>query len=178
MPAKIIPRELSADQTTLRNRSRRIVAGLADLGITHAVGLPDNSTAIIFELLDSHPGIQLVPVCREGEAWAIAAGLWVGGKEPVVIIQNTGFLESGDALRGTAVEMTIPLLALMNYRGYHTRSKSDPDSVDSAASFFEPTLRAWKIPYHFLEENKETDVLQSARKEATNLRRPVALLMT
>lgn len=178
MPAKILPRESGGDPAKLRSRSQRIVRGLVDLGITHAVGLPDNTTRIVFELLDSYPTVKVVPVCREGEAWAIASGLWVGGKKPLVIIQNTGFLESGDALRGTAVEMGIPLLALMDYRGRHTLSSSDPASIDSAASFFEPTLRAWRIPYHFLEDQKETDVLQSAQREANRRGRPVAVLMS
>ena len=49
--------------------------------------------------LHATPGLTLVRVCREGEAWAIAAGLWIGGARPLVVIQNTGLFESGDSLR-------------------------------------------------------------------------------
>ena len=177
MPANVIPREFSGDATELRLRSERIVDALVELGMTHAVGVPDNATRIVYELLEQHPAVQVVPVCREGEAWAIASGLWVGGKQPVVIIQNTGFLESGDALRGTALEMGVPLVALMDYRGYHTLSSSDPDQVDSAARLFEPTMRAWQLPYRFLEDGKELEVLTAARDDARNSRRPAAVLM-
>ncbi len=34
--------------------------------------------------------LQVVPVCREGESFAIALGLIIGGKTPAVLIQNTG----------------------------------------------------------------------------------------
>src|SRR5437870_1903755 len=57
---------------------------------------------------------------RGGEAFAIASGLWVGGRVPVVLIQNTGLLETGDALRGTAMRMRVPLVCLVTYRGHAT----------------------------------------------------------
>ncbi len=177
MAVKVISREFKGDAQALRSRSQRIVGALLDLGVTHAVGVPDNVTRVIYELLDAEARVTVVPVCREGEAWAIAGGLWVGGKEPVVIIQNTGFLESGDALRGTVIEMGVPLLVLMDYRGHHTLSKTS-GQVDSAARFFEPTLRAWELPYRFLEQGKEADALDGALQEARRLRRPSAVLMT
>ena len=175
MPIKVIAREFTGDATGLRQRSQRIVTGLIDLKFTHAVGVPDNATRLVYELLESSRSIQVVPVCREGEAWAIASGLWLGGRQPVVIIQNTGFLESGDALRGTAFEMHVPLVALMDYRGHHTLDKEDGDS---AAHFFEPTLRAWQLPYHFLADGQEADTLGQALDQTRRLERPVAVLMT
>ena len=178
MPAKVIARESTADETTLRQRAERVVGALVELGTTHVIGVPDNATRLIYELLEAKKQTQVVLVCREGEAWAVASGLWVGGRKPVVIIQNTGFLESGDALRGTAMEMAVPLLAIINYRGRHTLKNNDPDTVDSAARLFEPTLRAWQVPYHFLEEGREGDILRGADKQAHELRRPVPVLMT
>lgn len=174
MPAKVVPRTFTGNEATLQQRSVRIVQALIDLGVTHVVGVPDNATRLIFVMLDQDSSIQVVSVCREGEAWAIASGLWVGGKYPVVIIQNTGFLESGDALRGTAIEMGVPLLAIIDYRGHQTLGKPN---MDSAASFFEPTLRAWQIPYQFLKDEKESEIIRSAQREAYALERPVAVLM-
>ena len=62
-------------------------------------------------------------------------GLYVGGKQPVVLIQNTGFLESGDAIRGTAVNMEIPLVSIIGYRGYQTLRPESNLHPDSAATF-------------------------------------------
>jgi sulfopyruvate decarboxylase TPP-binding subunit len=176
VPAKVIPREFSGDAATLRQQSQRIVDALIELGTTHAVGVPDNATRIVYELLEAEPRVQVVPVCREGEAWAIASGLWAGGREPVVIIQNTGLFESGDALRGTAIEMGVPLLAVMDYRGHHTLG-GPADAIDSAAAFFEPTLRAWQVPYHFLEDHEEVRIMADAKREAEKRGGPVAVLM-
>ena len=174
MQYRIIARESTGDTPLLRERSERIVEALHGIGMTHAVGLPDNTTSIIFELLESDPHIQLIPVCREGEAWAIASGLWVGGKSPMVIMQNTGFLESGDALRGTAREMGAPLVALMDYRGYKSLGR---EGADSAASYFEPTLRAWGVPYFFLEDGEERRVIEWAQRRAHAIEGPVGVIM-
>jgi len=75
-------------------------------GMTHIVGVPDNGTAEIFALAAEHGDVGLLTVTREGEALAVASGLWIGGKEPVVVIQNTGLLESGDSLRLVRVAHT------------------------------------------------------------------------
>jgi len=173
----VLVREFTGDESRSRERSERIVAVLIDLGITHVVGVPDNVTRLIFETLTADPRVAVVPVCREGEAWAIASGLWVGGCSPVVIIQNTGFLESGDALRGTATDMGIPLLVLMDYRGFKTLGKTD-GREDSVARLFEPTMRAWEMPYEFLDEGNERAVLKGVFRNAVETQRPAAVILT
>src|SRR5215217_2400608 len=100
--------------------ARLIIEQLSSCGITHVVALPDNTSKALLEALSGQGEIRVVSVTREGEAWAVAAGLWMGGGSPAVLMQNTGFLESGDALRGTAMRMRIPLLCLLTYRGYAT----------------------------------------------------------
>ena len=55
------------------------------------------------------PDFLIIPVCIEGEAMAVATGLWVGGAKPVVLIQNTGLFESGDSIRGINIDMAIPI---------------------------------------------------------------------
>ncbi len=76
----------------------RLLEALVGEGMTHLVGLPDTIWSALIDATEAHSGTRYVPVTREGEAFALAAGLWVGGAEPVVVVQNTGLLESGDSL--------------------------------------------------------------------------------
>ena len=92
-------------------QARLIVDELKRQHVTHVVGLPDNTSKALFEMLHVERDLRVLSVTREGEAFAIAAGLWAGGATPLVLIQNTGLLESGDGLRGTAMRMRIPLVA-------------------------------------------------------------------
>ena len=43
----------------------------------------------------------------------------MGGKKPVVLIQNTGMMESGDSIRGLALDINLPLVMLIGYRGWN-----------------------------------------------------------
>src|SRR5262249_1969891 len=80
---------------TARLQAASVRDELARCGVTHIVWLPDSETGFLYKAILESP-ITLVPVCREGESMAIAAGLIMGGKRPVILIQSTGFFESGD----------------------------------------------------------------------------------
>ncbi len=173
-------------------QARLIVEELKKCGVTHVVGLPDNSSAALFSLLARDSQIRLIKVTREGEAFAVASGLWIGGVTPVVLIQNTGFLESGDSFRGTALRMRIPLLCLITYRGHGLSGErpagASPDQwevdwlsrpdLDSVALVTEPTLRAWGLPFDFLHDDADMSRISSAFDRARLESRPVALLVT
>ena len=173
-------------------QARLVLEQLKGCGVTHVVSLPDNSSAALFSLLARDAKVRLVTVSREGEAWAVASGLWIGGASPVVLIQNTGFLESGDGLRGTALRMRIPLLCLITCRGYTKDGKAPVDreadqleiewlsrpDLDSAALLTEPTLRAWGLPYGFLRDDADLPGISEAFRRAEAESRPIALLVT
>ena len=142
-------------------------------GVTHVVWLPDSETNFMYERMVAEPALDLVPVCREGETMPIAAGLWVGGKKPVVLIQNTGLFESGDSVRGLALDINLPLVMMIGYRGW-SRHGVTPDS---AARYTEPILNAWGINYYLVETDDDVDRISLAFEEAERLSRPVACLM-
>ena len=96
------------------------------MGVTHVVWLPDSETSFLYEEMVADPSLHLVQVAREGESIGVALGLWVGGKKPVVLIQNTGLFESGDSVRSLAVDSSLPIVLMVGYRGY-TRHGVTPD---------------------------------------------------
>ncbi|MGH2350264.1 MAG: hypothetical protein ACRDJN_01450, partial [Chloroflexota bacterium] len=51
-----------------------VIGALKRCGITHLVWLPDSEAGFLYEALRRDPDITLVPVCREGEAMAVALG--------------------------------------------------------------------------------------------------------
>ena len=142
-------------------------------GVTHVVWLPDSETDFMYNEMVSDPKFKMVPVSREAESMAVAAGLWVGGQRPMVIIQNTGLLESGDSIRGLTVDIEFPLVMLIGYRGW-TRNGS---MTDSAGRLTEPTLDAWGVRYHLIETDADAGRISTAFEEAQRTQRPVACLM-
>ena len=170
-------------------QARSVLQELKKQHISHIIGLPDNSSAGFFQLASRDEDVKSIFVTREGEAFAIAAGLWLGGKRPVILIQNTGLLESGDGLRGTALRMRVPLVCLITYRGYHKRGHDrvtppfearvlDRADLDSAALVTEPTLKAWGVPYYLLHDEGGLAVIPEAFSRAGRCSQPVAVLIT
>jgi len=172
--------------------AKSVLQELKVCGVTHIVGLADNASAALVALLAEPDSVRFIGVTREGEAFALASGLWIGGKTAAVVIQNTGFLESGDGLRGTAQRMRVPLVCLITYRGYGgIRDRSaypEPNrqsieelsraDLDSAAVVTEPTLNAWNVPFDFLETEADLFKIGQAFSRAEKESRPVALLVT
>jgi len=150
-----------------------VVAELKKNNISHVVWLPDSETNFMFQLLTNEPTLDLVPVCREGETMAIAAGLWVGGKRPIVLIQNTGIFEAGDSIRGLGLDVNQPLVMLVGYRGWSRHGLTK----DSAARFIEHILHAWGITYYLIETDEDADRISLAIEEAERTSKPVAVLV-
>ena len=153
--------------------ARRVIQELKTCGITHVVWLPDTETRFMYEALAADPQLTLIPICREGEALGIATGLWLGGKKPVVINQNTGFFESGDSIRGLGLDLNLPFLLLIGYRGWHREGPI----TDSAAKFLEPVLKAWGIYYYLVEHDSDVAKISRAYREAQEMGKPVAVLI-
>ena len=125
------------------------VATLTELGISHVVWVPDTTLGQWDEALRAALGIELVQVCREGEAWAVAAGLYLGGKQPIVVIQCTGLFESGDALRNVVHDYQLPIYGLIGYRSYLNASSLPGDTC---LKFTEPIVEAWGLDTVFLKD--------------------------
>lgn len=143
-------------------------------GVTHVVWLPDSETNWLYQLMVADPSLTLIPVSREGQAISTAAGLVVGGKKPVVLIQNTGLLESGDSIRGWGLSLNTPLVMMIGYRGWTRHGVNRPSDV---AKFTEPILHALGINYYLIENNDDASRISVAFKESEEMRRPVAVLV-
>ncbi len=155
-------------------RAEGVVEQLRRCGITHVVWLPDTESKFMYDAIQAEPSLTLVPVCREGETMAIACGLYIGGKNPVVLIQNTGFFESGDSIRGICLDLKLPLLIMIGYRGWEGEGVP---MKDSAGVFLEPILKTWSIPYYLVEDNSHAGRIAEAYQETKRIGGPVAVLV-
>ena len=150
-----------------------VLAQIKANGVTHVVWLPDSETNWLYLLMKADPTIELIPVSREGAAFSTAAGLSVGGKNPIILIQNTGLMESGDSLRGWAIGMNIPVVLMVGYRGYTRHGVIQ----DTAATYTERFLNAFDVDYYLIENSEDAERITIAFNEAERTQRPVAVLV-
>jgi sulfopyruvate decarboxylase TPP-binding subunit len=139
-----------------------IVDVLRQMETTHVVALPDSTLGLWEDDLLAAGTPKLIRVCREGEAWAIAAGLYLAGARPIVMIQCTGLFESGDSLRNAIHDYKLPLFALIGYRSYLSQTMLPNDS---ARTYTEPIVRAWQIDYRLVDvPEKKPEIVEHYRR--------------
>jgi len=148
---------------------------IKDLGFTDVVSIPDGESRYLYQALIDDPEIEVYLPTREGEGIALAAGLWVGGRHPLVVLQNTGLMEAGDALRGCGIGPSIPLLLLVGWRGYPGASIG-AQPIDSAYPYTEPLLRAWEIPHRRLMSEEDLGMIGEMAAVAAGTSKPAAVV--
>jgi sulfopyruvate decarboxylase TPP-binding subunit len=129
---------------------------LESLAVTHVVTVPDSTIGQWQDAIERRGATKLVRVCREGEAWQVAAGLYMGGANPLIMIQCTGLFESGDALRNAVHDWKLPLFAIVGYRSYLNQETLPGDTC---LVFTEPTLDAWRIDYQLITAASQFGVI-------------------
>jgi sulfopyruvate decarboxylase TPP-binding subunit len=152
-----------------------VAAAFKECGITHVVWIPDSELGTWEPALLAEPDLRLIRVCREGEAIAVAAGMHLGGRRPIVLMQCTGFFEAGDAFRNIIHDLKLPLFFVIGVRSYYAHQQGA--TADSCPIFMEPVLQAWKVPYVTLDRrHTAADLMAAYRQAAADQRAGVALL--
>lgn len=141
--------------------------------VTDVVWLPDSETNWLYLLMKAEPTLRLVGVSREGHACSIAAGLSAGGRTPVILIQNTGLMESGDSIRGWLLGLDIPVVLMVGYRGWTRHGVNK----DTAATYTERFLHAFGLNYYLVESDADASRISIAFEEAASTKRPVVVLI-
>jgi sulfopyruvate decarboxylase subunit alpha len=150
------------------------VARIESLGFTHVLLIPDSESRLLYDAVQ-RSALPLITPCREGESIAIAAGLWTGGRKPLVVLQNTGLMEAGDALRGCGLGPKVPLRMMVGWRGYGgAMAKRMP--IDSAYTYTEPLLAAWGIPWWPVMSDDDLPALATMDRKAEETSLPAAVV--
>jgi sulfopyruvate decarboxylase TPP-binding subunit len=154
-----------------------VVAAFTSCGITDVVWIPDSELGRWHADLSRAASLRLIRVCREGEAIAVAGGLCLGGRKPIVLIQCTGLFEAGDSLRNQVHDLKLPLFFIIGVRSYFARQKDGPACVDTCPLYTEPILQAWGLRYQLLDKDATADDLAAAYRQAQAERRAGAVLL-
>jgi sulfopyruvate decarboxylase TPP-binding subunit len=148
---------------------------LSECGVSHVVWIPDSAIGEWEPALLAEPSLSMIRVCREGEAIAVAAGLLLGGKKPIVLIQCTGLFEAGDALRNVVHDLKLPLFLIVGLRSYYAHKQGK--GFDTCPLFAEPILQTWRIAYSLFDDSRTAQDLAAAYQEAQAGKRAGAILL-
>ena len=150
--------------------------GLWDGGCREVVYVPDNPLAHILAALErSHPTVRTTLATREEEAVGIAAGLYLGGTMPALLMQSSGLGNALNAVGSLLIAFQIPVVMVVSMRG-------DPGEWNSAqvpiGRAVRPMLDALGVSHLSVErEDEARDVVVSLAQLAFGTRLPVACLL-
>jgi sulfopyruvate decarboxylase alpha subunit len=126
------------------SRSAAFIALLRQSGFDFFTGVPDSTFQPLLPELASRPELGYVTAVSENVAVGIATGTYLGGRRPVIFMQNSGLALAMNALGSLAAIYRIPILLVVGWRG-HDGSDSPEHKLLGAAT--PKLLDALDLPY-------------------------------
>ena len=146
-------------------------------GVEFVISVPDITTSEgLLRPLAKGAGPRLIRICKEDEGVAICAGLAFTGKRGVLLIQQTGLLDSINAVRGVAVEYGLPICMMVGLL------EKEPGVMPRQSKRYgvrivEPILDAMGIGYHNIEEQSDVAKIRPAIDAAYKDSKPTVILI-
>lgn len=153
-----------------------VCAGLHAVGSRHVVYVPDNPLSHVLRVLkDAYADVTTTIATREEEAFGIAAGLYLGGQRPTVMLQSSGLGNSINALTSLLVPYQIPALIVISMRGDETEWNPAQVPMGRAVA---PICDAIGVPHTTVDSpSRVADVVTRVGTRAFESRMPGACLL-
>ena len=156
--------------------ARAFLEAIEAAGITDIVAVPDTHQRTLIELIVASPALRFVQATTEDEAIAIACGLIVGGRRPMLQIQHAGLYACVNNLRGVGIDGELPLVLLVGLLG-RDPSRAPRDTFDSMVRLAEPLLDALELPHFLIDQPEDVHYVGEAVRLAEERQGPVAVLV-
>ena len=154
-----------------------IVEAIKRSGVEFVASVPDRVTReTVPGRVASDSALRLVRVCKEDEGVSICAALSFCDKRAVLLMQNTGFLDSVNALRGIAVEYRLPVVMMVGLLA-HESDAPPAQSRNYGVRIVTPILDAMGIEHEFLHSAGDEQRIAPAIERAYANSTPLVLLV-
>jgi len=154
-----------------------IIREIKASGIEFVISVPDITTSEgLLRPLAKETNPRLIRICKEDEGVGICAGLAHTGKRALLLIQQTGMLDSINAIRGVAVEYSLPVCMMV---GLLEKEVGVPprESKKFGVRIVEPILDAMGIVYHEIEQQPDVTKIKPAIDAAYADSKPTVILI-
>jgi sulfopyruvate decarboxylase subunit alpha len=154
-----------------------IIKGIEHANPDYFLSIPCSTVGPIITHFDNSETVKSFPVSREEDGVGIAAGISLGGKLPIMLIQDTGIGNSILAITTFAQAYHVPMLILVTRRGgfgeinsaVNLFSEPLPRILDDAA------VKTFKLDYR-VPLNEWSVAIEQAAKYANDTHRPIIVM--
>ena len=95
-------------------------------GFSTYAGVPCSFLKSFINYINDSSEIDYIPAANEGDAIAIAAGVYLGGEYSVVMLQNSGLGNAVNPITSLLQTFEIPILIVVTLRGDPSASPDEP----------------------------------------------------
>jgi phosphonopyruvate decarboxylase len=137
-------------------------------------GVPCSLVEDVIAVLEQGSRAPYVAAVREDAGVGMAAGAWLAGRRPCVLMQNSGLGTSLNALASLSLMYGLPALVVVTWRGYE--GKDAPEHILTGA-ITPRLLELLGMPYRVLSaESAASDVAWAAHEMDARMQ-PVAIVV-
>ncbi len=154
--------------------SKIFIDKLRENGFDFFTGVPCSLLSGLIAELEADKEAGYIPSVREDAGVGLCAGAYMGGRQPVLLMQNSGFGYSLNAFTSLNLIYKIPVLVIMSWRG--CGGKDAPEHI-IMGEINEPLLATSGMEYSVLDENNADQVLATAVKKINGEKVPYTLLV-
>jgi len=176
------------DLATPVGRAAAFLAALEHNGYDFHAGVPCSLLKHLISRFDTEPRWGYISAVREDSAIGLAGGAWLGGRTPVVYMQNSGLGVSINALQSLSQMYELPVLLVISWRGeggvhgVPESSTSKPGFVDAPEHIgmgdrTMPLLDLCGIPWRMLNPDAIDADVAAITATLRQTRLPVALVV-
>ncbi len=125
-------------------------------------------------------GIRVIPCSNENQVLTVAAGLTIGGKRPLVMMQNQGLYNCFNTLRAVCLDARIPMVLMVGQFGreFENIGKPSTESKRTMVRVAEPFLASIGVTFHVLDGEADLHKMDLAFQQAKEQRSAVVLLVS
>jgi sulfopyruvate decarboxylase subunit beta len=156
---------------------KAIIAALRRAAIEYVVAVPDivTSDGLLWPI-SRDPDLKLVRICKEDEGVSICAAMSYNGTRALLLMQQTGLMDSLNAIRAIGMDYQLPVCMMVGLQG--KEAELEPaQSASYGVRIVEPVLDAMQIPRRLIETTADVSHIASDIEQAYRSSTPLCLLL-
>ena len=144
-------------------------------GIDLILSVPCAMLRGLLEIIDEKDEIQHYPVTREEEGVGIAAGAYLGGKIPAILMQNSGLGNSINAIKSLLELYKIPIVFIMSHRG--TEGEKSIAQIPMGQVTIK-LLDCIEVEKYIINSSEKISEIETVVNDSQSSKNSVAILLT
>lgn len=154
-----------------------IIGRIKAASVREIVALPDivTSDGLLWPI-SRDPDFRLTRICKEDEGVSICGAMSYNGTRAVLMMQQTGLMDSLNAIRAIGMDYELPIVMMAGLQGKEPHLRPDQSGA-YGVRIIPPVLRAMEISHSLIEEPGDVDHIADSIDAAYAASRPHVFLI-